>query len=136
MKGENKLKTMIILGIIITVVIAGTVSCIATLSAEYSLTPNLGTINKSVELGDEINQAYELFEDEENVQSSWLGDTIVTGGKIIWSFITLTIKTPGLIVSLVQDLGKVLGVPPIFLAGIGVIILTIGLFAVLDILSG
>ena len=135
MKGENKIKTMIFLGIIITVVIAGSLSWISTLSAEYGLTPDLDSLNHSVELEDEINQAYELFEDEENVQSNWLGDTIVTGGKIIWSFITLTIKTPGLIVDLVQDLGKVVGIPPIFLAGVGVLLLTVGLFAILDILS-
>ncbi len=69
------------------------------------------------------------------MQSNWLGDTIVTGGKIIWSFITLTIKTPGLLVDLVQDLGNVIGIPTIFLAGAGIILLAVGLFALLDILS-
>jgi len=135
MKGENKLKTMLFLGIIISVVIAGSLSFIKNLATEYEMNPNLQSLNHSVEIEDEIKEAYELFENEENVQSNWLGNTIITGGKIIWSFITLIIKVPGMLGDLIHDLGNVLGIPPIFLAGASVLLLLIGIFALIEILS-
>jgi len=135
MKGENNLKTMVYLAIVITVVIGSTLSIIDNLSRANGLSPDLQTLNHSIVIDDELEEAYNLFKNEENIQSNWLGDQIVTGGKIIWSFITLMIETPGMIIDLIKDLGSIIGIPPIFLLGVGAFLLAVGLFALLDILS-
>lgn len=134
MKG-NVLKSMIIGAIVITVTIAGWLSFASTLSTEYGIGLELGRLNRSVEVIDEIGEAYELFEEEENMSENWLGTIIYSGGKILWSFITLIIGIPGTLGDLIHDFALVIGIPPLFLAGISALILTIGLFALLDLLS-
>lgn len=135
MKGENAIKKMLIIAVLITVLIAGTLSFLGATSEKYGKSPNVQTLNRSIEIQDEIQDIYELFENEENIQSNWLGDTLVTGGKIVWGFITLVIKVPGSLGDLVHDLGTAIGIPTIYLVAGSVIILIVGIFAILEILT-
>lgn len=134
MKGETTAKSMIIIGIVITMVIAGTLGLVGSLATNYSKSPDLQSINRSVELGDKIEETYELFQDE-NVETDFLGSNLITGANIIWNFITLILEVPGALGDMVNDLGRVAGVPTIYLAGASLIILTIGLFAVFKIIT-
>ncbi len=134
MKGSITAKTLIIVGIVISVVITGMLGLIGTLASNYYKNIDLQSINRTVELGEKIEDTYELFESE-NVETDFLGSSLITGANIIWNFVTMILEVPGALGDLVNDLGREAGIPTIYLAGASLIMLTIGLFAVFKIIT-
>jgi hypothetical protein len=136
MKGqETNLNSLIFLAIIITVVIAGMLTFTGNLATAYSKASNFTSINKSIELGNKISQSYELFKNEQNTETFWLGNALVTGAKVIWNFILIFISIPDSIGSLVNDFGAAISIPPIFLAAATVLIMFVGLVVIVKILT-
>jgi len=136
MKGEEtNLNSLILLTIIITVVIAGMLTFTGHVADAYSKPTNFTSINKSIELGNKISQSYELFKNEQNTETFWLGNALIMGAKVIWNFILLFLNIPDSLGSLINDFGGAVSIPPMFLAAATVCIMFIGLIAVFKILT-
>jgi len=136
MKGqETNLNSLILLAIIITVVIAGMLTFTGHVATEYSKTTNFTSINKSVELGNKISQSYELFKNEQNTETFWLGNALIIGAKVIWNFILIFISIPDSLGSLVNDFGAAISIPPMFLAAATVCIMFLGLVVIFKVLT-
>jgi len=136
MKGqEMTLNSLILLAIIITVVVGGMLTLTTNIAGQYSKPINISSINKSVELGNKISQSYDLFKNEQNTETFWLGNALVIGAKVIWNFLLIFISIPDSMSSLVHDFGAAVSIPPIFLVGASVCIMFLGLVAIFKILT-
>lgn len=136
MKGqETTLNSLIFLAVIISVVIAGMLTFTGHMAAEYSKTTNFTSINKSVELGNKISQSYELFKNEQNTETFWLGNALIIGAKVIWNFILIFISIPDSIGSLINDFGAAISIPPMFLAAATVLVMFVGLVVIFKVLT-
>lgn len=133
---EINLSTMVYMSIVMGMVVIAMLGFVGSLASEYGKSPDLSSINKTVELGEKLQSTYEGFETDEPT-TSLLGATglFITGANVIWTFILLFLSLPDLIGTLIIDFGSAVGVPAIFTGGVSLLLIGVGVFAILRILS-
>jgi len=133
---EINISTLVYMAIVMSVVVISMLGFVGSLSSVYNKSPDLTSINRTIELGERLNQTYQSLRTEET-ETSLLGATglFITGANLVWRYILLFLTIPDLVGTLIVDFTGAIGIPPIFSAGAFLLIISAGIFAVLRILS-
>lgn len=119
-----KISSMIYMAIIMGMVIFGLLSFVGSMATSYGKTADLSSINKTIQLGNQIKSSYQTFQTD-NPSFSVLGSTgmLIMGANFIWKFIILFLQVPELIVSMVTDLVTAMGIPAEYIGGIYLLVI-------------
>jgi len=131
-----KLSNLIYMAIALSMIVFGMLSWIGGLSSSYSKTPDLQSLNKTVQLGTQIKTNYQEFQTDQP-STSFLGSSgiLITGANVIWKFILTFLQLPESIVSMIVDFLSIMGVPGEFIGGVYLWIIAGTILAVIYILS-
>ena len=131
-----KISSMIYMAIAMSLVVVAMLSFVGGLAGSYGKSPDLSSINKTVELGEQLKSTYETFQVDQPT-TSFLGASgiLITGANFIWKFILMFLSLPELIVSMANDFLLVMGVPAVYIGGIYFLIIAGGILAVVYMLS-
>ena len=107
-----KISSIIYLAITMSILVFTILGFTGILTSNYNKATNLQTLNKTIQLGDQIKSGYKAF-NTDNPTISLLGTTglFVIGANVIWKFIQLFLTVPDLIGSMVIDFISMMGIP-------------------------
>lgn len=123
-----KLSSMIYLVIVMSMMVFSILGFTGILTGNYNKATNLQSLNRTVQLGDQIKSGYEAF-NTDNPTTSLLGSTglFIVGANVIWKFIQLFLTVPDLIGGMVIDFVIILGLPA-EISGAIFLAITFGIF--------
>jgi len=123
--------------IILTMAVFSILTVVGILSQNYSISVNLQSLNKTVQLGSQINQSYQSF-NSNNPATTALGITglLIVGAANIWTFIQLFLSTPEILGGIINDFLTIMGIPAEITGALMIGILAAALFGFLYFLTG
>lgn len=135
MNKKGKISSIIIGVVLLGMIVIGFSSFSNNLASNYDRnisTTQYESMNKIDNISNNVNNMRDKLDkgsDSDMTADADIG--LLTGG---WSAIKLILNLPGILISLTSDIAGIIGVPPIFVTGITVIIISVIIFGLISLI--